>query len=104
MGEAALTLERPEDAPSRPRSSTRKPKEEWAKDFTDAEIRRALERLDLTMREHMLLERLCGLSLQEGYAWPHQDELARLVRCSVRTPYETTTRLCARACSKQRSP
>jgi hypothetical protein len=88
MGEAAFAL------PASPKR--KKPREEWAKDFTDAEIRRALERHDLDAREHMLLERLCGLSLQQGYAWLNQDDLAALVRCSVRTLYDTTTRLCKR--------
>lgn len=85
MGEAAFAC-----APSPKR---RKPRDEWAKDFSDAEIRRALERLELTAREHMLLERLCGLSLQEGYAWLNQDDLAALVRCSVRTLHDTTKSL-----------
>lgn len=88
MGEAAIALA--------PFPKGRKPREAWAKRFTDAEIRRALERQELTAREHMLLERLCGLSLQEGYAWINRDDLAALVRCSVRTLYETTRSLCER--------
>lgn len=88
MGEAALKLA--------PLPKRRKPKEEWAKNFTDAEVRRALERHELTAREQMQLERLCSLSLQEGYAFIGQVELARLLRCSVRTLNAVTKRLCTR--------
>jgi hypothetical protein len=88
MGEAAFALP--------PSPKRRKPRDEWAKDFSDAEIRRALERLDLTAREHMLLERLCILSLQEGYAFMGQEKLAALLRCSERTLRATTRRLCKR--------
>jgi hypothetical protein len=70
------------------------------KDFTDAEIRRALERLDLTHREEPALVRLIGLSLEKGYVWKNKEDLARLLRCSVRTLLNTLKRLCARGLLK----
>ena len=50
MGEAAFAYP--------PTPSGEKPREGRAKDFSDAAIRRALERLDLNAREQLLLERL----------------------------------------------
>lgn len=95
MGEAAFALEELDRSHLR-FPNGRKPRSEWVKGFTDAEISFALQRLELTAREHMLLERLCKLSLQEGFAWPGQDELKRLVRSCENTLRATTRRLCER--------
>lgn len=63
---------------------------------SDADIRRALEQHELTATEHLLLQYVCALSLQEGYCWASQEHLAKLARCCVRTLRDVVAALCGR--------
>lgn len=65
--------------------------------LTDAAIRRALERMpDLSSLEEQLLFRVCCLSLQRGFAWIGQAQLAELLRYSERAVRDATKRMCER--------
>ena len=81
LGVAAIRLVASSDEGSRP--------------LNDATMRRALEKIpDLSLLEEQLLFRVCCLSLQRGYAWISQAELAKLLRCKERALRDATARVC----------